>query len=35
VKIALEQTDPDLRAGMLAEVLIRSADGAAAQEPRQ
>jgi multidrug resistance efflux pump len=35
VKIALEHTDPDLRAGMLAEVLILSNDGAAAQEPRQ
>jgi multidrug resistance efflux pump len=32
VKIALEHADPGLRAGMLAEVLILLADGAAAQE---
>ena len=35
VKIALEHTDPDLRAGMLAEVLILTDDSAAAQEPRR
>jgi multidrug resistance efflux pump len=34
VKIALEVSDPGLRAGMLAEVLILVNDGAVAQEPR-
>jgi hypothetical protein len=34
VKIALEVSDPALRAGMLAEVLILVNDGAVAQEQR-
>jgi membrane fusion protein (multidrug efflux system) len=35
VKIALQDPDPGLRAGMLAEVLILVADGAVAQEQRR
>jgi len=35
VKISLDSPDPGWRAGLLAEVLIRVDDGAAAQEQRR